>query len=175
MGIGINFVCKCCHYDSGLLMLNQGIHDPVETVIRKYIHSYTKEIDLDMLSHRVKQYERILDYIKDWPPDEITYNYYACVCYGCRRTYEMLDILQRKEEQVLAGEIGGEKPLANPIHEMFFLSESIWSSLLGEPPSCVFCNQPVVKITEQKLSDGLHCPKCAIGKLVIGEEFEVWE
>lgn len=173
MGIGINFVCSCCGYDSGILMLNQGTKESLQQIVLTYIHTYTQEIDLVMHPHREQQYRNILSKVMQTEKETI-HHYDGCVCYGCNKTYEILDILQRKEEEVFAGEFVGNRIKERPIQQMFQYSNDQWRSLLGEQPLCLFCNDPVNKITEEALSNGLMCPKCKIGKLAVGEEFEIW-
>lgn len=174
MGIGINFVCTCCGYDSGILMLNQGTRMPLERVIHKYIDTYTNEIDLRMHSSREQHYRSVLAQSLRDTREDMTYNYFGCVCYGCNKTYEMLDLLKKKEE-VYAGDSSFRRRIENPIQHMFHLSNHDWSSLLGETQLCVFCNQEVERITEEKLEEGLDCPKCLNGHLKVGEEFEIWD
>jgi len=174
MGIGINFTCTCCGYDSGLLMLNQGTQTSLEKVIYKYIDTYTNEIDLRMHPNREQHYRNVLAKTIENKKENMTYNYFGCVCYGCNKTYEMLDLLKKKEE-VYVGEGSHVRRIANPIQHMFHLSQDDWSSLLGETQLCVFCNQEVEKITEEKLEKGLKCPKCRHGHLRVGEEFEIWD
>lgn len=174
MGIGMNFVCSCCGYDSGILMLNQGTHVSLEQVVQSYIHTYTQEIDLAMHPYREQQYRHILSGIMHSSDRETIHHYDGCVCYGCNKTYEMLDILQRKEEEVFAWEMGGNRINAKPIQQMFQFSNHQWQSLLGEHPLCVFCNQQVKKISEESLASGLICPKCKTGNLMVGNEFEIW-
>lgn len=169
MGIGMNFVCSCCGYDSGILMLNQGTHESLQQIVLTYIHTYTQEIDTAMHPHREQQYRHILTSLEHTEKETI-HHYDGCVCYGCNKTYEMLNILQRKEEEVFAGNRMKERP----IQHMFQFSNDQWRSLLGEQPLCVFCNQQVKKITEEALSNGLMCPKCRLGNLTAGEEFEIW-
>ena len=174
MGIGMNFVCKCCDYDTGILMLHQGSQDPIEEVIRKYIYTYSQEIDLLMHPSSLSEYKKIL-YGIVVKKQETTYQYDACVCYSCKKTFERLDIQRKKEKEVYAGDKGSTRTGANPIKHMFQLSEELWSSLLGDDPKCVFCNQLVVKISEESLDRGLACPKCNLGNLIAGEEFELWD
>ncbi|RXT14945.1 hypothetical protein [Ammoniphilus sp. CFH 90114] len=174
MGIGMNFVCKCCEYDTGILMLHQGSQDSLQEVVKKYIYTYSHEIDLLMHPNRINEYKRILEKV-NVENTETAYHYDACVCYACRKTFELLDVLERKEEEVYAWDKGVSRSNENPIKQMFKLSEDNWSSLLGDDPHCVFCNQMVVKITEELIERGLSCPKCNNGKLVAGEEFELWE
>lgn len=173
MGIGMNFVCSCCGYDSGILMLNQGTQESLPQIVQTYIHTYTQEIDLTMHPHREQQYRHILASLMHSQKETI-HHYDGCVCYGCNKTYEMLNILQRKEEEVFAGEFGGSRMKDRPIQQMFEYSNVQWKSLLGDQPLCVFCNQEVKKISEEALSRGLMCPKCRAGNLMVGEEFEIW-
>lgn len=174
MGIGMNFVCKCCDYDTGILMLHQGSQDSIQEVIKKYIYTYSQEIDLLMHPSRLSKYKKILNGLA-FKEKETTYQYDACVCYTCKKTFELLDIQQKKEKEVYAGDKGRIRTSENPIKQMFQLSGDSWSSLLGDDPQCVFCNQLVVKISEEAMDKGLACPKCHQGNLVAGEEFELWD
>ena len=106
MGIGMNFVCKCCGYDTGILMLHQGSQDSIQETIRKYIYTYSQEIDLYMHPRHLAQYRHVLREISIDAFPDTSYQYEACVCYSCQKTYERLDILQVKEEEVFVGEIG---------------------------------------------------------------------
>lgn len=174
MGIGLNFVCDCCDYDSGILMLNQGTNLSIESVIYTYIDIYSNETDLKMHPSREKHYRQLLAKALERDRREMTYNYFACVCYTCDKTYEILDLLEKKEE-VYVGERGATKNRFNPIQQMFSLSPYQWTSLLGEEELCLFCNNKAKKITEERLEQGLECPKCRIGHLMVGDEFELWD
>ena len=174
MGIGMNFICSCCGYDSGILMLNQGTQASLQKVINKYIDTYTNEIDLRMHPSRERHYQDVLAKSLGYIEQNMTYNYFGCVCYGCNKTYEMLDLLEKKEE-VYVGDCSFGRRAVNPIQQMFHLSPHQWSSLLGESQLCLFCNQKVEQITEEKLDKGLKCPKCQRGHLSAGEEFEIWD
>ena len=174
LGIGVNFICNDCHYDTGILMLNQGFSKPLKNIIRKYVYMYSHEFDHKMLPSRATRYQAILTALKEKPHLEATYNYYGCICYNCARTYEMLDILQQKEEEVFAGE-KLKRAGMDSAQEIFHFSNGRWSSLIGENPSCLFCDDTVVKISEEKLHTGLQCPKCHVGTIKLGEEFQLWE
>ncbi len=177
MGIGMNFVCKCCGYDTGILMLHQGSQDSIQEVIRKYIFTYSQEIDLYINPRHLEEYQHVLRKITTESLPDTSYQYEACVCYTCKKTYERLDILHLKEEEVFVGEIGAARQTAvNPVKQMFQLSSDTWTSLLGDNPGCVFCDERMVtKITEERLESGVQCPKCNKGKLTAGEEFELWD
>ncbi|RKD24045.1 hypothetical protein BEP19_06450 [Ammoniphilus oxalaticus] len=174
MGIGMNFVCTCCSYDSGILMLNQGTKIPLKSVIHKYIDIYTTETDLTMHPLREKHYRKMLAQTLESSHREMTYNYFACVCYSCNKTYEMLDLLEEREE-VYAGDRRRATTEMNPIQRMFSFPPQQWSSLLGEEELCLFCNQATEKITNENLERGMECPKCREGHLKVGDEFEIWD
>jgi hypothetical protein len=174
LGIGVNFICNQCHYDTGILMLNQGLSNPVKNIIKKYIYTYSQELDHKMLPSSVKRYQAALSALMEKPHLVAAYHYYGCVCYKCRRTYEMLDILQQKEEEVYVGE-KGKRAGIDSVQDLFYFSNGRWESLIGEKPSCLFCHDTVVKITEESLHRGLECPKCNTGTMKLGEEFQLWD
>jgi hypothetical protein len=174
MGLGLNFVCNCCNYDSGLLMLAQGANHPIQAIIEKFLDTYSNELDLHMLPYRMDLYKMILTYVSSHPEEESTYYYHGCVCHGCNRTYEMLDIFKRKEEEVYVGDRFSAQG-TNPLPEILGISETRWSSLIGEEPLCLFCDQHIIKLTEQILNEGVSCPKCKTGVLQVGNEFQLWD
>ncbi|HJV45707.1 MAG TPA: hypothetical protein VJ824_08255 [Bacillota bacterium] len=175
MGLGLNFVCNNCNYDSGVLMLSQGDNHPIHSIIEKFLFTYSNEIDPQMLSYRMDLYKMIDLYLSSHPERKSTYYYHGCVCYGCRRTYEILDLFEKKAEEVYAGDTGSFKLPQNPLNHIFEISNSRWSSLIGEELLCLFCERIVKKISNQSLKAGIHCPKCEKGLLQVGNDFQLWD
>jgi hypothetical protein len=175
MGIGMNFICNCCNYDTGLLMLNQGNNNDIPLVISQFISTYSNEIDLEIVPQRKSKYQGILTQIAGNLSDLSTYvyTYEGCVCYHCQKTYESLDILKKKEEQVYVGKQEWQR--TDPLQDMFDYSSDRWISLLENPALCLFCDYPITKLKKATLSAGVECPKCATGLLEVGEEFQLWD
>jgi len=173
MGIGMNFVCGQCGYDTGLLMMNQGSNHSVKKMIENYIYTYSHELDSKMLPSRASEYQVIINTILEKEVTDLIYNFYGCVCYGCRKTYEMLDILQHKEKEVYAGNKDFISPI--PFQKIFEYPKDRWNSLIGEQPCCVFCHEHIIKLSEETLKKGVLCPKCLRGHLEVGEELQLWD